>query len=271
MINLDDIKRLRYSITLISILFIFIFGFYICENIYWGKGNTASTVILEEELFSAKDQYQYEESENTIDDNNVNAGLVEYTKTIFKFKDSGETIVTEAWLNPKTLEGKTNYIVTLADHTVEKNFTAYTMNGAKHYINILRDKSGKAESGSQFYYSDERAKENAENLIQYDVFAGRKEMYMDMTFWKDKGKIISDGKTLKKLLCGDEQNGNTTMVFIDESTGFPVKEEAYVRGKQFSTMTYEFKYVVSNDKLFDASTEGVDLVMLGQIESIKLK
>lgn len=189
-----------------------------------------------------------------------NVGIIEYTKTSFEFKESGETIVTEFWLDPVTLEGKTHEIVTSVDNSIEKNFTAYTKDGAKNYINILRDQNGKAVGGRKFCYSDERAQENAENLKKYDVFSGRQAMYQDMTFWKDKGTITTEGKTLKKLLCGDEKNGNITIVYVDESTGFPVKEEAFVNGKPFSTMNYEFKYVDKDDKLFDASMEeGIDL------------
>jgi len=265
--ELNIFKKLRYVITLISILFIFIFGFYIFENIYLGRGNTADTVVLGEELF----QRQSAENETSTDDDKVNTGSIEYTRTTFVFTNTGETIVTETWLSPETLEGKTNEIVTSADNKVEKNYTAYTKDGAKHYINIQRDQNGKAVSGIEFYYSDERAKENSEDLKRYDIFEGRKAMYKDMTFWKDKGTVASGGKSLRMLLCGDEKNGNTTIVYVDESTGFPAKEESFVNGKPHSTMTYEFRYVESDDKLFDADTEGVEVEMLGQIDSIRLK
>ena len=192
-------------------------------------------------------------------DDTVNVGSIEYTRTSFVFTGTGETIVTESWLDPETLEGKTNEVETSAGNKVEKNYTVYRKDGAKHYINIQRDQNGKAVSAIDFSYSDGRAKENSEDLKRYDIFAGRKAMYKDMTFWKDKGTVASEGKSLRMLLCGDEKNGNTTIVYIDESTGFPVKEEAFVDGKPFSTMTYEFKYVESDDKLFDADTEGVEV------------
>ncbi len=103
---------------------------------------------------------------------------------------------------------------------------------------------------------------NAGDLKKYDIFAGRKAMYEDASFWTDKGTVTSDGKTLKKILCGNEQEGNTTCVYIDEVTGFPAKEESYEKGKLISTMTYEFKYADRDEKLFDASGEGVKLEQL---------
>ncbi len=103
---------------------------------------------------------------------------------------------------------------------------------------------------------------NAGDLKKYDIFAGRKAMYEDASFWTDKGTVTSDGKTLKKILCGNEQEGNTTCVYIDEATGFPAKEESYEKGKLISTMTYEFKYAERDEKLFDASGEGVKLEQL---------
>lgn len=103
---------------------------------------------------------------------------------------------------------------------------------------------------------------DAGDLKKYDIFAGRKAMYEDASFWTDKGTVTSDGKTLKKILCGNEQEGNTTCVYIDEVTGFPAKEESYEKGKLISTMTYEFKYADRDEKLFDASGEGVKLEQL---------
>lgn len=108
----------------------------------------------------------------------------------------------------------------------------------------------------------EAADTNAGDLKKYDIFAGRKAMYEDASFWTDKGTVTSDGKTLKKILCGNEQEGNTTCVYIDEATGFPAKEESYEKGKLISTMTYEFKYADRDEKLFDASGEGVKLEQL---------
>ncbi|EMS72552.1 hypothetical protein [Ruminiclostridium cellobioparum] len=41
-----------------------------------------------------------------------------------------------------------------------------------------------------------------------------------------------------------------------------MKEESYESGKLISTMTYEFKYADRDEKLFDASGEGVKLEQL---------
>ena len=208
----------------------------------------------------------------TVSEDKEREAKLEYTKTSFVFQDSGETIVTETWMDPVTLENRTNYIVTSASGKIEKNFTYYTNDGAKHHINIFRDENGKAVDGQEFYYSQEKADTNAEDLKKFDVFAGRKVMYEDAAFWTDKGTVISDGKTLKKILCGNEQEGNTTCVYIDEVTGFPVKEESYEKGKLISTMTYEFKYADRDEKLFDASGEGVKLEQLDMSKmSEKLK
>ena len=198
----------------------------------------------------------------TVSEDKAKEAKLEYTKTSFVFQDSGETIVTETWMDPVTLENRTNYIVTSAAGKIEKNFTYYTNDGAKHHINIFRDENGKAVGGQEFYYSQEKADTNAEDLKKYDIFAGRKAMYEDAAFWTDKGTVTSDGKILKKILCGNEQEGNTTCVYIDEATGFPVKEESYEKGKLISTMTYEFKYADRDGKLFDAGGEGVKLEQL---------
>lgn len=94
-----------------------------------------------------------------------------------------------------------------------------------------------ADSGEEFYYPQEVADANADDLRKYETFAGRKEMYRDMSFWKDKGTVEEESKTLKRLLCGSEKEGNTTVVYIDEATGLPVREEAFVNGKPFSVLS----------------------------------
>jgi DNA-binding response OmpR family regulator len=49
----------------------------------------------------------------------------------------------------------------------------------------------------------EAADTNAGDLRKYDTFSGCKAMYEDASFWTDKGTVTSDGKTLKKILCGN--------------------------------------------------------------------
>ena len=262
MLKFIDSKSFGSYFILTVVLCAFVLGFFMLENTYLKRSTVPHTVVLGKELFNEAVPGQLTGNKQLNIGDYKNADQIEYKRTSFVFQDSGEAIVTETWIDPVTLENRTNYIVTSASGKIEKNFTYYTNDGAKHHINIFRDENGKAVDGQEFYYSQEKADTDAGDLRKYDTFAGCKAMYEDAAFWTDKGTVTSDGKILKKILCGNEQEGNTTCVYIDEATGFPVKEESYGNGKLISTMTYEFKYADRDEKLFDAIGEGVKLKQL---------
>ncbi|EMS72568.1 hypothetical protein [Ruminiclostridium cellobioparum] len=180
------------------------------ENTYLKRSTVPHTVVLGKELFNEAVPAQQIGNKPLNAGDYKNAGPIEYKRTSFVFQDSGEASVTETWMDPVTLENRTNYIVTSVSGKIEKNFTYYTNDGTKHHINIFRDENGKAVGGQEFYYSQEKADTDAGDLRKYDTFAGCKAMYEDASFWTDKGTVTSDGKTLKKILCGNEQEGNTT-------------------------------------------------------------
>lgn len=236
-----------------------------------GIDTVQKNVLLSEKSTVAVD------SQNTPDQtlNNVQ-GTIEYIKTThIKTADNSfdfeKNFIEETWQDPKTFENRADFKIMGGDNKLTDFHSNYLTNDGK-IITIQRDDNGAAVSGTIAQNPKFVADKNLSHL-QRSSFASIKENFLKQDWtkqdWKEEGiENTADGKTLKKLsktyktASPENIQVDTKLVaYLDETSGFPVKEELYqdVNGsmKMIWYDTYEYKYVNNDGKLFD--TTGVEL------------
>lgn len=196
-----------------------------------------------------------------------NGGTIEYVKithTNMQNNNGDKNYVLERWYNLKTNESRDDEKDISGDSFTNYK-SVYTKNNNEDLIEIQRDQNGNALSGTIEYTSKQRF---GIKFAKHMSFADVKNEYLSAD-WKSEGTEKSaDGTEVKKVSKSymsanlqNEQVNTKLLVYLDEVTGLPVKEEVYQDDKGSMKMlwseTLEYNYVNDDGKLFD--TSGVNL------------
>ena len=201
-----------------------------------------------------------------------NSGTIEYVKVTHTNiqKDDGDTsFELEKWYNLKTNESRTDD-KDISGNSFTNYKSMYIKDNNEDFINIQRDQSGKALSGTIEYASKQPNKIKVASHMSFAELRG----FYSTSDWKDEGtEKAADGTELKKVSqsymsanAQNEQVNTKLLVYLDEVTGLPVKEEVYQDSNGSMNMlwseNYEYKYVNDDGSIFD--TSGVNLQEVSQ-------
>jgi hypothetical protein len=196
-----------------------------------------------------------------------NSGTIEYVKITHTNmqKDNGDiSFELEKWYNLKTNESR-NDAKDISGNSFTNYKSIYMKNNNEDFIVMQRDQKGNAISGTIEYASKQPF---GIKYAKHMSFAELKNFYLSAD-WKAEGtEKASDGTELKKVSQSymsanfkDQQVNTKNLIYLDEVTGLPVKEEVYQEDngsmKMIWSETFEYKYVNDDGKLFD--TTGVKL------------
>lgn len=201
-----------------------------------------------------------------------NSGTIEYVKTThtnMQNDDGDKNYVIESWYNLKTNESR-NDEKDISGNSFTNYKSMYIKDNNEDFINIQRDQNGKALSGTIEYASKQP---NKIKVASHMSFAELKDFY-STSDWKDEGtEKAADGSELKKVSqsyksanAQNEQVNTKNLIYLDEVTGLPVKEEVYQDSNGSMNMlwseNYEYNYVNDDGNIFD--TSGVNLQEVSQ-------
>ena len=194
-------------------------------------------------------------------------GTVEYGKDTYARTDGSQNFTMEHWFNPQTKDLRTDLAEYSSDHQLLRYQSTYYVNGGNDMVVIQRDQNGAPVSGKTLKRTDDS--KSFDIIKQKNPgFDSEKENYK-AAYWTSVGtERTSDGKTLNKLMnsyqsyINDDTQANMQYIaYVDQASGFPVKEELYEDStgtfKLFSTDTEEFRYVSDDGSIF--ATDGVTL------------
>lgn len=201
-----------------------------------------------------------------------NSGTIEYVKITHTNiqKDDGDTsFELEKWYNLKTNESRDD-AKDISGNGFTNYKSIYMKNNNEDLIEIQRDQNGNAINGTIENVSEQPF---AIKLAKHMSFAELKDFY-STSDWKDEGtEKAADGSELKKVSqsyksanAQNEQVNTKNLIYLDEVTGLPVKEEVYQDSNGSMNMlwseNYEYKYVNDDSNIFD--TSGVKLQEVSQ-------
>ncbi|SFD74842.1 hypothetical protein SAMN05216378_1250 [Paenibacillus catalpae] len=194
-------------------------------------------------------------------------GSIEHSKDTYSRTDGSQNFTLEHWYNPQTKDFRTDIMDYSSDHKLLRYQSTYYLNGFNDMVVIQRDQNGNPVSGKILKRADDPSA--FEKLDQKNLaFSGVKDNYK-ASYWTSVGtEQTSDGKTLNKVMNSYQSNINDNtqanmqyIVYLDQESGFPVKEELYEDStgtfKLFSSDTNEYQYVSDNGSIFN--TGGVTL------------
>ncbi|EGW36356.1 hypothetical protein [Desulfosporosinus sp. OT] len=194
-------------------------------------------------------------------------GNIEYAKKTLMNPDGSVAAVDETWADPATQAEKVSYSEP-DKGTGELKFVAgaYTLENGSHYIKVTSD-----DQGNLTGYEIKSSKYNMAHAIK-----GTKQDYISTyqegtraAGWQDEGRIqTAEGKELNKLsrtdisfMPGKEGTAYTENVYLDPSSGLPVKGDISVAqngaAKLLYTYSYEYRKVSDDGSIF--STQGISL------------
>lgn len=189
---------------------------------------------------------------------------IEYIKETSLNEDGSANIVVESWTDPVTHDHRTEILFKQPDGTISKVGSRYLLDNGTKFVEVLRDKDGKAISGKYCILSNQEGETEAVDM--WKTFEDIKYVYSNAE-WKNKGTEKSaDGKTLVKLfgtniLKDDIQPEGCELIIneyaqIEEDTGLPVKLSVYFledgENRFRYASAYEYKYIEDNS-VFDLS------------------
>lgn len=195
-------------------------------------------------------------------------GTIQYGKTTYSRTDGSQNFTMEHWYNPQTKDYRTDVKDYSADHQLLGYKSTYFLNGRNVMVVIKRDQNGDPVSGKMLKRADDPKPFEPLDKKNLD-FSGVKENYK-ASYWTSIGtEQTPGGKTLNKIMesyksnIGDNTQANMHyIVYLDQESGFPVKEELYEDStgtfKLFSTDTEEYDYVSDDGSIFN--TSGVALI-----------
>ncbi|WJH29356.1 hypothetical protein N6H13_00680 [Paenibacillus sp. CC-CFT742] len=199
---------------------------------------------------------------------------IEYTKEISYLDDGSVNAVVETWVDLVTQDKRIDMPAKESDGTIHPTSAYLTEKGTK-WVEVTRDKSGKAVSGKF-------VKLSAEDALSVDTWKSFAEVQAQFAQkgWKNEGVLeTKDGKKLVKLsgkdmLEEDRQPAGSKVVIheyatLDKDLGLPVKLEAYAefngkQEKQYS-VAYEHNYVNDKDVF---NTSGIPMKEYTQLQWI---
>lgn len=194
-------------------------------------------------------------------------GNIEYAKKTLLNPDGSIAAVDETWADPATQAEKVSYSEP-DKGTGELKFVAgaYTLENGTRYIKVIKD-----DQENLTGYEMNSSKHNLE-----DILKAAKQDYITeyqkgtrAAGWQDEGQVQSaEGKELHKLsrtdvssMPGEEGAAYTENVYLDPSSGLPVKGDISVAqngtAKLLYTYAYEYRNVSDDGSIF--STQGIRL------------
>jgi hypothetical protein len=187
-------------------------------------------------------------------------GTIEYSTDAYSRADGSQDFTIERWFDPATKDMRSDLKEFNSDHQVTRYQSTYYL-GGNEIIIIQRDlNNGNALSGTIMTREDQPTL-----FLKIGGFGGFDQVKSSFTDtrWTSIGtEQTSDGKTLTKMAAeiyqsyiSDTTQANMQLImFIDQETGLPVKEELYEDStgsyKLFSTDTNEYKYVADDGTIF---------------------
>ena len=187
-------------------------------------------------------------------------GTIQYSMDTYSSVDGSQNNTIEDWYDPATKYLRSDLKEYNNAHQVTRNQSTY-YTGGNEIIIIQRDlNSGKPLSGM----SMTRAAQ-PELFLKLDANGSFDSVKAEYTtsHWTSIGtEQTSEGKTLNKISAPINQsyiNGTTQaniqrIVYLDQATGLPVKDELYEDStgqyKLFSTFTNVYKYVTDDGTIF---------------------
>lgn len=194
---------------------------------------------------------------------NPQQGNIEYAKKTLFNPDGSIASVEETWADPTTHNEKIVLEPVEGTSTLHQViYGGYVLENGTRYIKFEGD-----NQGSLTGYEMKSQKHN----LAYILTASKQDYineYKEGTRragWNDKGLVQSaDGKQLDKLsrtdasmMPGEEGTAYTENVYLDPSSGLPVKGDISVvkngTSKLLYTYVYEYKNVSDNGTIFDTS------------------
>jgi len=190
----------------------------------------------------------------------VTQGTIQYCMDTYSRADGSQNTTIESWYDPATKDMRSDLKEYNSDNQVTRYQSTYYQGGNE--INIIqRDlNTGAPLNGTIITREDQPA-----IFLKYDGFGGFDSVKTEYTtsHWTSIGtEQTSDGKTLNKIsapICqssniNDTQVNIQRIVYLDQATGLPVKDELYEDStgqyKLFSTFTNVYKYVTDDGTIF---------------------
>ena len=187
---------------------------------------------------------------------------IEYTKVTELNEDGSSDFFVESWIDPVTLDRRIERLAMQEDGTIAKFGSFYLLDKGTKWVEVLRDKDGKAISGKYCILLKQEGE--SEGVDTWQTFADLKYIYSNSQ-WENKGTEKSENKKDLVNLFGTnilkdniQPPGSKVVmneyVQIEADTGLPVKLSVYsiekgVKRFQYAS-AYEHKYI-EDDSIFD--------------------